>query len=240
MRQLRSVLIPGVATRIELIGVIWRANTTKARVGKAFGDAWSDSMNYEFLTALAAFAFVSSMTPGPNNLMLMASGANFGFARTVPHMLGVLFGFVFMFALAGGGLAQVFEFFPPSYYVLRAVSIAYLIYLAWKIATAAGPQEGAGGTGKPLTFLQAALFQWVNPKAWAVALTAFSVYVPSRSIEAVLLVCLVFLTLTLPAVTVWTLLGQQLRKLLTNRLRLRLFNGLMGTLLIASLYPVLT
>jgi threonine/homoserine/homoserine lactone efflux protein len=196
-------------------------------------------MNLEFLTALATFAFVSSMTPGPNNLMLMASGVNFGFARTVPHMLGVLLGFIVMFALVGVGLVRVFDTYPATYEALKAVSVVYLVYLAWKIATAAGPGEGDESTGSPLTFLQAALFQWVNPKVWAVTLTTFTVYMPSRRIDVILLACLLFLLVTLLSVTVWTLSGQQLRKLLTSKLRLRSFNAVMGTLLIASLYPVL-
>ena len=196
-------------------------------------------MPLETFWALLVFAFVASMTPGPNNLMLMASGVNFGFGRTIPHMLGVLIGFVVMFALVGFGLMRVFDAYPAIYPVLKIVSVFYLAYLAWKIATAAGPGEGTAPGGHPFSFLQAALFQWVNPKAWAVALTVYSVYSPSRGAQAILVVSLVFFLVTLLSVTVWTLLGQQLRKLLTNKLRLRVFNGMMGALLIASLLPVL-
>ena len=191
------------------------------------------------LTALVTFALVSTITPGPNNLMLMASGANFGFGRTVPHMSGILAGVLVMFVLVGIGLSQVFDAWPASFQVLKVISVLYLVFLAWKIATAAGPGEGAAAGGKPLTFIQAALFQWVNPKVWVVALTAITVYSPSRNIEAVLVVALVFGMITLPSVTLWTLMGQQLAKLLTNNLRLRIFNGIMAALLIASLYPVL-
>ena len=191
------------------------------------------------LTALVTFALVSTITPGPNNLMLMASGANFGFGRTVPHMSGILAGVLVMFVLVGIGLSQVFDAWPASFQVLKVISVLYLVFLAWKIATAAGPGEGAAAGGKPLTFIQAALFQWVNPKVWVVALTAITVYSPSRNIEAVLVVALVFGMITLPSVTIWTLMGQQLAKLLTNNLRLRIFNGIMAALLIASLYPVL-
>lgn len=202
------------------------------------GQIGRGTISYDILTALATFAFVSSITPGPNNLMLMASGVNFGFSRTIPHMLGVLIGFGVMFFLVGFGLMQVFDLYPASYTVLKIVSVLYLVYLAWKIATAAGPQDGVTPGGKPLTFLQAALFQWVNPKVWVVALTAITVYSPSRTLGAILLAMLVFVGLTLLSITVWTLLGQQLRKLLTNQLRLRIFNGAMGALLVASLYPV--
>ena len=191
------------------------------------------------LTALVTFALVSTITPGPNNLMLMASGANFGFGRTVPHMSGILVGVLVMFLLVGTGLSQVFDAWPASFQVLKVISVLYLVFLAWKIATAAGPGEGVADGGKPLTFIQAALFQWVNPKVWVVALTAVTVYSPLHNAEAVIVVALVFGMITLPSVTIWTLMGQQLARLLTNNLRLRVFNGIMGALLIASLYPVL-
>ncbi len=195
-------------------------------------------MTYDVLTALVAFAFVTSITPGPNNLMLMASGANFGFRRTIPHMLGVGLGFVFMVGLVGVGLARVFDAYPASYTVLRVASVGYMLYLAWKIATAAPPSE-AKRAGTPMTFTQAALFQWVNPKAWAMALTAVSVYAPSQSLGAIALVALVFGAVNLPSVGSWTVLGQQMRRLLTNPARLRAFNIVMAVLLVASLYPVI-
>lgn len=194
-------------------------------------------MTYDLLTALAAFALATSITPGPNNLMLMASGANFGFRRTLPHMLGVGLGFVFMVVLVGVGLIQLFDAYPLSYTVLKVVSVAYLVFLAWKIATAA-PTDGAKTAGKPFTFLQAALFQWVNPKAWAMALTAVSVYAPSQSLAAITLVAVIFGAINLPSVGSWTLLGQQMQRLLTSPRRLRIFNVTMATLLVASLYPV--
>ncbi len=195
-------------------------------------------MTYELFTALAAFAFVTSITPGPNNLMLMASGANFGFRRTIPHMLGVGLGFVFMVVLVGVGLVQVFDAWPVSYTALKVVSVAYLLYLAWKIATAAPPHEAAEA-GTPMTFIQAALFQWVNPKAWAMALTAVTVYAPSQGLAAIALVAVVFGTINLPSVGSWTILGQQMRRFLTNPARLRAFNVTMAVLLLASLFPVM-
>ncbi|KIC21582.1 LysE family translocator [Leisingera sp. ANG-Vp] len=195
-------------------------------------------MTYELLTALALFAFVSSITPGPNNLMLMASGANFGFRRTIPHMLGVALGFVFMVLLVGAGLVQVFDAFPVSYTVLKAVSVVYLLWLAWKIANAA-PVEAKGGAGTPMTFLQAAAFQWVNPKAWAMALTAISAYTPDQTLTAILLVGVIFGAINLPSVGSWTVLGQQMARFLTSPRRLTLFNWTMAVLLVASLYPVI-
>tara|TARA_R110000751_G_scaffold287127_1_gene391749 strand:- start:165 stop:758 length:594 start_codon:yes stop_codon:yes gene_type:complete len=195
-------------------------------------------MTVDILLALAAFAFVSSITPGPNNLMLMASGANFGFLRTVPHMLGVGLGFVFMVLVVGAGLAQVFNAYPVSYTALKIISILYLTYLAWKIATAA-PIKRGDAVGTPMTFLQAAAFQWVNPKAWAMALTAISAYTPDTTVAGVALVAVVFGTINLPSVSLWTVMGQQMARVLTNPTRLAVFNWTMAALLIASLYPAL-
>lgn len=199
-------------------------------------------MPYELLAGLALFSFVSSITPGPNNLMLMASGANFGFRRTLPHMLGVGIGFTAMVTLVGLGLVGLFEAYPLSYDVLKVVSVIYLVYLAWKIATSAAPagtNNAEAERGKPLTFIQAVLFQWVNPKAWTMALTALTVYAPSQSLLSVLLVAVVFGLINLPCVSSWTLLGQQLQRLLTSQRRLVVFNVSMAILLVASLYPVL-
>ena len=195
-------------------------------------------MTYDLLTALMAFAFVSSITPGPNNLMLMASGANFGFRRTIPHMLGVGLGFVIMVLLVGAGLVQVFAAYPISHAILKVASVAYLLYLALKIATAA-PVRNSETKGRPMTFLQAAAFQWVNPKAWTMALTAVTVYTPDTTLAAIVIVGCVFGAINLPAVSSWTLLGQQMARVLTNRARLVTFNWTMAVLLVASLYPVL-
>lgn len=187
--------------------------------------------------ALSAFALVSSITPGPNNLMLMASGANFGFRRTVPHMLGIGIGFGVMIVLVGLGLVRIFDAFPVTHLILTVVGVAYLLWLAWKIAHAAAPDAAASGA-RPLTFVQAALFQWVNPKAWQMALTAITLYAPDRSGMAILWVALVFALINLPSVSTWTILGQQMRRILSSPARLRLFNWSMAALLLASLVPV--
>jgi threonine/homoserine/homoserine lactone efflux protein len=196
-------------------------------------------MTYEIILGLIIFSLVSSITPGPNNLMLMASGANFGFRRTLPHMLGVALGFTLMVILVGIGLVQVFDAFPISYQILKIVSVTYLLYLAWKIGTAAPAQGNTDAGGTPFTFVQAALFQWVNPKAWTMALTAVSVYSPSQNVAAIAFVAAVFGAVNLPCISLWTTLGQQLQNLLTSPMRLRAFNITMALLLVTSLYPVL-
>ena len=195
-------------------------------------------MTLDILIAFATFFFVSSITQGPNNLMLMASGANFGIQRTLPHWLGIGLGFTAMIVLVGVGLMQVFDAFPVAYTILKVLSVGYLLYLAWKIANAAPPGE-ADPTGTPMTFLQACAFQWVNPKAWAMALTAISVYTPSQGVAAILLTAAIFGVINLPACSTWMFIGQQMRRFLTNPARLRAFNILMAVLLVASLYPML-
>ena len=195
-------------------------------------------MTYDLLPALAGFALVSSITPGPNNLMLMASGANYGFRRTIPHMLGIAAGFVLMVVLVGLGLIGLFEAWPPAHTILKWVSTAYLLWLAWKIAHAAPPARGEA-TGRPFSFLQAALFQWVNPKAWTMALTAITLYAPDRSLAAIALVAAIFGAINLPSVSTWTVMGREVSRLLSSPARLRAFNWAMAALLVASLYPVL-
>ncbi len=195
-------------------------------------------MQLEILTALAGFAFVGSVTPGPNNLMLMASGANFGIWRTMPHFLGIGFGFVLMVILVGIGLVRAFELYPISYDILRWFSIAYLSYLAWKISTSrsASAQQPA----RPMTWLQAALFQWVNPKAWAMALTAVTVYAPSQSLAAVALIALICGSINMPSIFIWVVMGSKLQRFLAQGARLRVFNYAMAALLMATLYPVVS
>ena len=192
-------------------------------------------MEQATLAALSAFALVSSITPGPNNMMLMASGANFGLRRTVPHALGVGVGFTLMIVLVGVGLMGLFDLFPILNTILKVVSVAYLLWLAWKIAHAAAPGEGESPRGKPMTFVQAMLFQWVNPKAWTMALSAVALYAPDRNFGAVLLVAMVFGIINLPSTSIWAVMGTALRGWLSSSARLRAFNWTMAVLLVGSL-----
>ena len=196
-------------------------------------------MDYELFTGLILFAFVSSITPGPNNLMLMSSGANFGFKQTIPHYFGVGIGFTLMIILVGLGLMQLFDSFPMSYDILKVLSIIYLLYLAFKIARSSNITEQDNEKLKPLTFIQAALFQWVNPKAWTMALTSISIYAPSNSFLSVLLVAIIFGLINLPCISSWIVLGQKMKLILTDQKRFKIFNITMASLLILSLYPTL-
>jgi threonine/homoserine/homoserine lactone efflux protein len=195
-------------------------------------------MTHDLFLALLGFAFVTSVTPGPNNMMLLASGVNFGFRRTLPHMLGISIGHSLMVFLVGLGLAGMFRAWPPALLVLKGLSVAYMLWLAWKIAHSAAPGAGRA-SGQPMTFLQAAAFQWVNPKAWAMALGAVAAYVPQPSVWAYGAVAVVFASVNLPSVSLWAGAGQAMRRWLDVPGRLRAFNWAMACLLVLSLVPVL-
>jgi threonine/homoserine/homoserine lactone efflux protein len=138
------------------------------------------TLSLDLLLGFALFALVTSITPGPNNTMLLASGVNFGFNRTIPHMLGITCGFFVLVVAVGFGLGAVFQTYPLLYAVLRYVGAAYLLYLAWKIAHSGPVSDGEQVEGKPISYLGAAAFQWVNPKAWIMAIGAISTYTPMQ------------------------------------------------------------
>lgn len=196
-------------------------------------------MTLDLFAALVGFAFVSSVTPGPNNMMLLASGVNFGFRRTVPHMLGIGFGFASLLLGVGFGLGALLAAFPGLHLALKIAGGAYLLYLAWRIATSRTLAE-AGGTSRPMSFAQAAAFQWINPKAWVMAVTAMAIYTsPEAPVLSVLLVAAAFALVNLPSVSVWAGFGTALRGWLSDPVRLRRFNLVMGLLLAATLWPML-
>ena len=195
-------------------------------------------MSETMLIALATFCFVSSITPGPNNLMLLASGANFGFRRTVPHLLGVCFGFAAMVFAVGMGLGSLFSAYPAFYDVLRVVAVLYMLWLAWRIATADGLGE-VSGAARPMSFLEAVAFQWINPKAWAMALGATAAFVtPEAFLAGVTIVTIVFAAVNLPCIASWAGFGVVLRRFLDRPGAMRAFNVTMAVLLVASLYPM--
>ena len=187
----------------------------------------------------ALFAFSMSITPGPNNVMVTASGANFGYRRTIPHLLGIGIGFPLMVAAVGLGLGGVFEAVPGVHAVLRYLGSACIFWMAWKIATARG--TGAGERrGRPFTFLQAAGFQWVNPKGWVVAVGAISAFTTVQGdlwLE-VGAITLTFACINYPCASLWTLFGIGIGRLLKRGNRLRIFNLVMGLLLVASIVPL--
>ena len=195
-------------------------------------------MTVEWLIAVATFCFVTCFTPGPNNTMLMASGLNFGIRRTVPHLLGVSIGFAVMVFAVGFGIAGVFTAFPALYLTLKVVSIVYLLWLAWRIARA-GEVNSGGAAGRPFTFLEAAAFQWVNPKAWIMAVGISATYlVAGQFWTSLAVVTVVFLIAGLCSSSTWALGGTGLRRLVSSPARVRVINILLALLLVASLWPI--
>lgn len=196
-------------------------------------------MSVEILATLVVFAFVTSITPGPNNFMLLASGVNFGFKRSVPHMIGIGGGFFVLLLAVGLGLGELLERFPPLFLALKFAGGAYLLFLAYKIAMSRSLGEEAR-SGKPMSFLAAASFQWVNPKAWVMAVTAMATYTDkSTFLLSVFLVSIVFVLVNVPSIAAWAGFGSFMREWLSHPERLKWFNISMGMLLAASLWPML-
>jgi len=197
-------------------------------------------MPLDVFLALLLFAFVSSITPGPNNLMLMASGVNFGFRRTVPHMLGIGAGFFSLLVCVGLGLGALLVAYPALHLALKICGGAYLVYLAWRIAMSRSVADRSGPAARPMSFFEAAVFQWVNPKAWVMAVTAMAVYTnPASPFLSMFLVAVAFVIVNVPSVSTWAGFGVALRGFLADPVRLRWFNIVMGLLLLASVWPML-
>src|SRR5579859_1009209 len=188
-------------------------------------------MTLDEIFAFAVFAFAISITPGPNNTMVLASGANFGLRPTIPHLLGIDLGFALMIIAVGLGIGGLFMAFPPLHTALRYLGALYLLFLAWRIAIAGRP-TGAASRKRPLSFLQAASFQWVNPKGWIAATGTVATYTPSHGYFANLLIVTAIFALVMgPCITLWAALGVSLRRVLSRSVYLRAFSWIMAVLL---------
>ncbi|TPW33159.1 LysE family translocator [Martelella alba] len=198
-------------------------------------------MPLETFLALSGFAIAASLSPGPNNMMVFASGVNFGYVRSLPHICGIAAGFAFLLACVGAGLGALLTAFPALFVATKFAGGAYLVWIAWKIATTRSMGEGrADIDGRPLTFLQAAAFQWVNPKAWIMGMTAMALYTsPSAYVSSVAMVAGFFGFVSLFSVSVWAGFGSALSQWLAHPTRLKIFNIAMAILLVASLWPML-
>jgi len=197
----------------------------------------------DYLWGITTFVLAASITPGPNNLMLTASGANYGFRLTMPHMAGIMVGFAVMVMAVGLGLAQVFAAYPWIQQVLKYACFAYLVYLAYRMGTATvapnkSPNLQTESASKPLNFTQAALFQWVNPKAWFMVISAISTFTASseNAFMNVSFIAIIFMIVFIPCAAIWTGFGVALSHFLTGT-RLRIFNWCMAILMVASVIP---
>lgn len=197
-------------------------------------------MSYEALLAISGYAFVTSISPGPSNFLLLASGANFGFARTIPQVLGITLGFTALLLAVGSGLGAILSAFPMLNVVLKIAGGVYLLYLAWRIGMSRSLGRNGEVQGRPLTFMESAALQWINPKAWIVAVTAMALFTdPDTLFLSVAFTSGVFAIVNLPSVTAWAGFGRVLQGFLSDPLRLKRFNVAMGVLLAATLWPMM-
>jgi threonine/homoserine/homoserine lactone efflux protein len=194
----------------------------------------------ETFLPLLGFVVASTVTPGPNNLMVLTSGANYGLRRTLPHIAGIALGFPVMIVAIGLGIGVVFKAAPWLEIGLKYAAFVYLLWLAWKVAQAGRP-EAKGGDSKPLSLLQAAAFQWVNPKAWAIIIGAVALYTSpdGNHLVQVGLIALLFGLVCIPNGIVWALFGTAIARFLDNDRHRRIFNIVMAVLLVASVVPTL-
>lgn len=190
--------------------------------------------------ALATFAFVASITPGPNNVMLWASGLNYGFSRTIPHIAGISIGFMSLLVATGFGIGAVFERWPWVSPILRIVGSAYLLYLAYRVATAGRAERS--DSSRPFSFGEAAVFQYVNPKAWVMGITAASSFIPAGAplVPSVAGVVVVFGAVNLPCIMTWAAAGTAIGRVLSDDRRRRQINVVLGLLLVATVYLINT
>lgn len=194
----------------------------------------------ELIPSIFLFAATAALTPGPNNVMIMASGLNFGVRASMPHLLGICVGFPVMVILIGLGLGFIFERYPACHLLIKIAGVTYLFYLAGRMAQASAGED-EGGRSRALTFWQAALFQWVNAKGWIMATSAIAAYTSAGDgmYSQILIISLIFFSMTLPAAILWLLFGAALQKRLQSRRQRRIFNLTMATLLILSVTPVI-
>ena len=197
-------------------------------------------MTPDFLFSVGLFVVASSITPGPNNTMLMTSGVNFGFRRTLPHLLGVQIGFSVLLLSVGLGLHLVLDRFPAFYDVLRYAGGAYMLFIAWKLASA---RPGGAALHKPLQpmgFWGAMGFQWLNPKAWVMSVTCMGTFLPAGAgLTQILVLVLIFIAGGGPSSILWTGFGSAMRQWLQDPVRLRIFNITMAVARVASMVPML-
>ena len=191
-------------------------------------------INFALFSALAAFYFTMFFTPGPNNAMLTASGMKFGFTRTLPHLVGISLGHVLQIGLTCFGLANLFLIYPQVQFYMKILCFLYLIYLGWKMIGSFSSVQKE--TGRPLRFYEASLFQFINPKAWSIAVTVASGFFPT---EENIFVGVAFVTVTaavinLPTCSLWALFGSGLRKFVNNEKIKKLIEYLLAVLLVLT------
>lgn len=200
----------------------------------------SELYTLPMLLSIFSFAAATFFSPGPNNLMLLSSGLTFGYRKTLGHIAGIVVGFPLMVIAVGLGVGTLFELFPLAYTVLKFVGMGYLLWMAWHIANTTGDLSSkARSADKPFSFIQAALFQWVNPKAWIIAVTATSSFTTATGhlFAQVCVIALVYVIITFLSSNTWTLGGLFLKRFISDARSLRIFNITMAVLIVVSVAP---
>jgi len=198
-----------------------------------------ESFTFTLLISIFIFSFATSMTPGPNNIMLLSSGLTYGYKRTIPHIYGVVLGFPFMTICVGLGLGKIFEIYPIAFTILKIIGIFYLLWLAWHIANSKPSFKENDESSEPLRFVQVVLFQWVSPKNWIKIITAISVYVTSleNSLIQIIVISIIFFSTVLMSANSWAIGGIVLKKLIKSEIGIKRFNIIMAILLVLSIIP---
>jgi len=193
----------------------------------------------EVFVSILFFCLVTSISPGPNNIMLMTSGLNHGVRKTIPHLLGIVIGFPVMVAAIGFGLGAIFVSYPSAHFFIKVVGVAYLLFLSYKIANAGNPSV-VESVREPFTFFQAAAFQWANPKAWVIGVGAIAAYTTQDAVfSGVSLIIVGYLSVGTISMLVWLFLGAALQRFLKNQTQVKYFNWVMAGLLVLSLFSML-
>jgi threonine/homoserine/homoserine lactone efflux protein len=194
---------------------------------------------YAMLISIVSFTLATVLTPGPNNIMMLSSGLTFGYKKTIPHMIGVAIGFPLMVIAVGLGIGVMFESFPIVYKVLKYIGISYLLWMAYKIATSNDSYENKTQNTKPFTFIQAALFQWLNPKAWIMAISSTTSFIVSNhnTTLQVLIIAFIYFLSGIISTNTWTLGGVFLNKFIKNKNSVKIFNITMALFIVLSVIP---
>ncbi len=195
---------------------------------------------YPLFLPIISFAIATAFSPGPNNLMLLSSGLTFGYRKTLSHIWGIVIGFPLMVMAVGLGVGTVFELFPKLYDILKILGMIYLLWMAWKIANSSGRFSDEGFSKKePLSFLEALLFQWLNPKAWMMAITSTTSFTNSTEnlLIQIFIIAFIYLIVGLGSTSFWALGGLFLQKIISNEHTLKWFNISMAVLIVLSVLP---
>ena len=196
-------------------------------------------MTLATLISFSMFALMAAITPGPNNIMLAASGANYGFRRTLPHIIGICFGFGCLVIAGGFGVGRFLENFPHFFSILKVFSLLFLLYLVWKVGTASSPKLSPNS--QPMRFYTAALFQWVNPKGVTVVVSSIAAYLETSSSiwQALPIMVIIFVLVTAIGTCLWALIGSAISDFLSNRKYRITFNVIMAIALLISMLPAI-